>query len=759
MIREKYSKEARSSFTVEHNADLAIVGGGMTGVCAAITAARAGIKVVLVQDRPVLGGNASSEVRLWILGATSHMGNNNRWAREGGVIDEILLENLFRNKEGNTIILDIILLEKVINETNITLLLNTAVYDIEKLDTSTIKNLKAFCSQNSTEYLIKAPLFCDASGDGIVAFKSGAAFRMGAESKEEFGELFAPDKSYGELLGHTLYFYSKKADHAITYTPPAFALSDIKKIPNYKILSSKEYGCRLWWIEYGGNHDTVHDTELIKWELWKIVYGVWDYIKNSGEFEYVDNLTLEWVGAIPGKRESRRFEGHYMLKQQDIVEQTKFKDAVSFGGWAIDLHPADGVYSKLPSCTQFHSKGIYQIPYRSYISKDINNLFFAGRIISASHVAFGSTRVMATCAHGGQAVGMAAAICTEQQLLPKHLLANGKVKELQQRLNIQGQSIPGVSIDVAQGILLNAKLIPSSQYVLSHLPKNGPWISLNQSIAQLLPLKAGINYEFEILVRSKEKTEITCELRTSEKASNYTPDITLKQIPIQLYAGEQKVKINFKNCLDGDRYGCITFIKNNSVKIKGTNLRLSGIITVFNKVNKAVSNNGAQNPPKGIGVDAFEFWTPERRPGGHNLAIKITPPIKDFNSANLLNGFTRPSYKSNAWVANLSDPNPIIELRWKNPQTINGLQLHFDSDFDHPLESSLRDHPERVVPFVVKNYKIRNCNEDILYEKSENYQTINRIEFPNPVITTAIKVELAHPSKDVPASLFHIQLL
>jgi hypothetical protein len=245
MIRENYSTQARRSLQVKYKADLAVIGGGMAGVCSSITAARAGIKVVLIQDRPVLGGNASSEVRLWILGATSHMGNNNRWAREGGVIDEILVENMYRNKEGNTLILDTILLEKVTNEPNITLLLNTAVYDLEKSNASTIKSLKAFCSQNSTEYLITSPLYCDASGDGIVAFKAGAAFRMGAESTEEFGELFAPKKAYGELLGHTLYFYSKEADQPVDYTPPAFALKDIKKIPKYKVLSSKEYGCRF----------------------------------------------------------------------------------------------------------------------------------------------------------------------------------------------------------------------------------------------------------------------------------------------------------------------------------------------------------------------------------------------------------------------------------------------------------------------------------------------------------------------------------
>jgi NADPH-dependent 2,4-dienoyl-CoA reductase/sulfur reductase-like enzyme len=175
----------RSLPLVNLEKDLVITGGGMSGVCCAIIAARAGLKVVLVQDRPVLGGNSSSEVRLWILGATSHMGNNNRWAREGGVIDEILTENTYRNPEGNPVIFDTVVLDKVVSEPNITLLLNTAVYAVEKKDEETIESVKAFCSQNQVEYELTAPLFCDASGDGIVGFLSGAAFRMGAESKEE----------------------------------------------------------------------------------------------------------------------------------------------------------------------------------------------------------------------------------------------------------------------------------------------------------------------------------------------------------------------------------------------------------------------------------------------------------------------------------------------------------------------------------------------------------------------------------------------
>src|SRR5690606_17256350 len=431
----------------ELRADLVIIGGGMSGTCCAITAARTGLKVVLVQDRPVLGGNASSGVRLWILGATSHMGNNNRWSREGGVIDELLLENLYRNPEGNPLVLDALLLEKVTQEPNIRLLLNTAVHDLEKSAGDEIKMVRAFCSQNSTEYFLSAPYFVDASGDGIVGFLAGAAFRMGAEQADEFGERFAPDQSYGQLLGHSLYFYSKDTGRPVKFTPPAFANMDIAKLARFRTVNLKEDGCRLWYVEYGGRKDTIHDSEEIKWELWSIIYGIWHHVKNSGEYTDVENLALEWVGTIPGKRESRRFEGDYVLTQRDVVEQREHADVVSFGGWALDLHPADGVYSEQPGCTQWHSKGVYQIPYRTMYSRNIKNLFLVGRLISASHVAFGSTRVMATCAHNAQAVAMAASLCLQHQLAPADLVKAPWMQKLQQSLIKEGQYLPKVKFD------------------------------------------------------------------------------------------------------------------------------------------------------------------------------------------------------------------------------------------------------------------------------------------------------------------------
>src|SRR5690606_19790805 len=183
----------------------------------------------------------------WILGATSHMGNNNRWAREGGVINEILIENLYRNPEGNPLILDALLLEKVDSESNIHLLLNTSVYDLEKRAEDQIDSVKAFCSQNSTEYNLKAPLFVDASGDGILGFLSGAAFRMGAELKSEFDEKFAPDQGYGELWDYSLYNNIKKSVKMEKSVAPAVDTKEIAKVPRDKSYKLKEEWCRLWW--------------------------------------------------------------------------------------------------------------------------------------------------------------------------------------------------------------------------------------------------------------------------------------------------------------------------------------------------------------------------------------------------------------------------------------------------------------------------------------------------------------------------------
>ncbi|WP_017259937.1 FAD-dependent oxidoreductase [Pedobacter arcticus] len=738
------------------NTDLTVIGGGLSGVCTAITAARKGVKVVLIQDRPVLGGNSSSEVRLWILGATSHMGNNNRWSREGGVIDEILVENTYQNKEGNPLIFDVILLDKVVSEPNITLLLNTAVYEIEKSDPDTISSVKAFCSQNSTSYLVKSPLFCDASGDGIVGFLSGAAFRMGAECREEFGEKFAPTDEYGELLGHSLYFYTKDTGKPVKFTAPSFAIDVVKEIPRFKSFNAKEHGCKLWWLEYGGRMDTVHDTEEIKWELWKVAYGAWDYIKNSGDFPEAETMTLEWVGTIPGKRESRRFEGDYMLRQQDIVEQKSHEDAVAFGGWSIDLHPADGVFSEKPGCNQWHGKGIYQIPYRCLYSKNIKNLFLGGRIISATHVAFASTRVMATAAHIGQSIGMAAYVAKENNLEPRDLLEKKFLRTLQDELLKSGQHIPGFELKEDSDLVQTAKIEVSSEYELSELSSDFAK-PLDLSVAQMLPLIEGKVPQIVFHAESDTNTVLEVELRISNKTGNYTPDISLEKQTLAINAGRNCLSLSFSAEIKEKAYAFVIFHKNPALKLHLSNQRITGVLSVFNSVNKAVSNFGKQTPPEDIGMETFEFWCPQRRPEGHNIAMKLEPAIKRFGKENLRTGVYRPTTAPNAWVAAFEDKKPQLKMSWDKPKEISKIDLFFDTDYDHPMESVLMGHPEDAMPFCVRNYEIKDDKGKIIYKKEGNYQTRDTIAFSEPITTNQLTISLEHPSENVPAALFSIR--
>jgi FAD dependent oxidoreductase len=749
-LRTEGSPDVRALQTEELSGDLAIIGGGLAGVCAAITAARAGVKVVLIQDRPVLGGNASSEVRLWVLGATSHMGNNNRWAREGGVTDELLVENTFRNSEGNPLIFDTILLEKVVSEPNITLLLNTAVFEATKAAPDTITSVRGFCSQNSTMYDVRAPLFCDASGDGVVGFLAGAAFRMGAEARAEFGELWAPTQSNSDLLGHTIYFYSKDTGRPVKFVPPSFALKDITKIPHWRDIKAGDYGCRFWWLEHGGRYDTVHDTETIKWELWSVVYGVWNHIKNSGQFPEAETMALEWVGTLPGKRESRRFEGDYMITQQDVVGQRPHHDAVSFGGWAMDLHPADGVFSEQPGCTQWHSKGVYQIPYRCLYSRNISNLFLAGRIISASHIAFGSTRVMATCAHSAQAVGLAAT----QKKLPKQV----DVLQLQQDLLRVGQFIPGISLNDSNDLARSATISASSELKLSELTPNGETMPLNQPWAMLLPVQAGAVPNVTVILDVAQPTTLRAELRVSSRPDNHTPDVTLKSLLLRLTGGKgQHIAIEFSATLDQARYAFVCLMPDLNIAVHLSDQRLTGVLSVAHNANKAVAKSATQSPPADIGVDTFEFWTPQRRPQGKNFALQINPPIMVFGSANLTNGIARPVNQPNAWVARFDDTTPSVTLRWAALQTVGRIELSFDADFDHPMESALMGHPENVMPTCVRHYRILDECGNVIARCDANHQSRNSIKLEKPVTTRELRIEMERPGDHVPAALFEFR--
>ncbi|WP_222705488.1 FAD-dependent oxidoreductase [Terriglobus albidus] len=744
----------RSLTHVEERSDLVVVGGGLSGVCCAVTAARKGINVLLVQDRPVLGGNASSEVRLWVLGATSHMGNNNRWAREGGVIDELLVENMWRNPEGNPILFDSILLETVKREPKITLLLNTAIYELD-MDGGSIAGVRGYNSQNQTAYTLEAPLFVDASGDGILGFLAGAEFRMGAEARSEFNEGMAPENEEHTLLGHSLYFYSRDTGQPVKYVPPTFALQDITRIPRFRDIRVSDSGCRLWWLEYGGALDTVGQTEEIKWELWAVAYGVWNYIKNSGEFPDAENLTLEWMGTIPGKRESRRFIGDVILTQNDLVQQKGFPDAVSFGGWAIDLHPSDGVFSAKPGCTQYHAKGVYQIPFRSMYSRNVPNLLLTGRLISTTHIAFGSTRVMATCASNGQAVGMAAVLCTEDGVQPRDLLEPARLHRLQQDLLAAGQHIPGIAFQAENDLSRQTTVSASSELLLEELPSCGE-LAEERSYALLVPFQDGPSPALSLYGDVAHPMTLRAELWTSAHCGNTTPDVLVATLDVSVEAGDGvEIPLDFKAQLPAVAHYFVMVPVQPGVRLHLSTAQMPGVLTVSQKMNAAVAKSLVQTPPEGSGIDTFAFWLPERRPKARNLAAKFHRPLELYRPANVTNGLNRPWRSTNAWAPALDDNAPALTLCWEEPVEVQKVSITFDTDFDHPMESVLMTHPERIMPGCIRAFRVSTAEGVRLAEVTENHQTQWTLELPAAVTTSGLHIDVLEHG-EAPPAIFNV---
>ncbi len=434
--------ESRVVTTKNLDADVVVVGGGMAGVCAAIAAARNGASVVLIQDRPVLGGNSSSEIRMHIVGADCHGSRNDTDARETGILEELRLECAVRNPQRSASMWDLLLYEWIKREPNIVLLLNTSCIGVKMASENLIDAVIAL--RNSTEdlFTVRGKVFIDCSGDGRLGVEAGAEFRKGREGRDEFGESLAPPKPDNKTMGSSILFITRKHDRPMPFKPPNW----IRKFPRcedlpYRAHSSWEYG--YWWVEWGGELDTIKDKERIRDELLAIALGVWDHIKNSGLHPESENWALEWIGFLPCKRESRRFIGDYILTQHDLQRGEVFEDGVAYGGWPIDLHPPEGIDTKEPPNIAVKVP-LYNIPFRCLYSRNIDNLLFAGRNISATHVAFGSTRVMGTCSVMGQAVGTAAALCVRYNCTPREL-GKEAIKDLQQLLLKQDAYIIGVS--------------------------------------------------------------------------------------------------------------------------------------------------------------------------------------------------------------------------------------------------------------------------------------------------------------------------
>lgn len=687
------------------DADIVVVGGGLAGVSAAVAAARLGRRVALINNRPVLGGNSSSEVRVWVCGATAH--GNQRWARETGIIGELYRENQYRNPEGNPIYWDDVVLDAVRREPNIELFLNTEVIEARADgpdDARRVRSVTGWTLGSEIRTVFTAPFFLDCSGDGLVGALVGARHRLGKEGRAEFDEDWAPAEPEREFLGSTLLFYTKDVGHPVKYVAPESA-KDISTtpIPSSRIIRSGDSGAHYWWIEWGGRLDIVHDNERIRDELRSVILGIWDHIKNSGEFD-AENLTLEWIGNLPGKREYRRFIGDHTLTQNDVIGQTAFDDGIAFGGWSIDLHPADGMYATGAGALQRFSEGVFEIPFRSLYSVNVENLLMAGRNISATHIAFGAARVMATCAAMGEAAGTAAAMCVAHDVTPRELHATRRA-ELRQLLLRSDATLIGVANEDPEDLARAARV--SASGFRSEIATEGAdpdAKSLTDDLGLVIPVHPRLD-TLQLLLASDQDTELTVEVHSTGIRQNVIPARLEHTATVRVPAGGPSwIRVDTPYAPAVPENAIVVLRANPAVRVHltaaGTPLA-PGVLTLVHR-----ADNDDQNVQ--ISQDELLVQWPTKPLRGRAVVFRAEPESAALAPERAVSGFNRPFGGPNMWAsAPLADGPAWLRLDWPDSVAAREIRVVFDDDVDLEL-NTLHHHrsPDEVLPQLVRDYRI-----------------------------------------------------
>ena len=709
--------------------DVVIIGGGIPGIVHAIQSARLGMKVALINDRGYLGGNGSAEIGVCVSGATGTQ-EFNFFARETGVLEELLLENLHRNPDGNRYIWDGVLTEAVLSEENIELFANTYVDSVE---TDGNKIISVSGSQNTTEkrFVFKAPVFADNTGDGTVAYLAGANYRYGRESKEEFGERIAPDKADNHVLPSTLAFFAKDMGHKVAYTPPKFAL-DLSKtdVLKYRIIPKKDFAHSMWFYEIDGDIDQINEAEKIIQDHRELVYGIWDHIKNSGEYD-ADNYDLEYVSPIMGKRESRRIMGDHILTESDIVEQRDFEDTVGHGGWSIDLHAIRGFYATEPINRHIIIKGIYQIPYRCGYSENIDNLFVEGRCMSTSHVAFGTTRVMATLATVGQANAVASYLCKKYDTTPRGVYKN-HLEELQQTLLKYDQYIVGKEYNDDKNLAKDAKVTVSSVKGLKITEQDGK-IQLNKDLSISIPVKKKME-SIKVLLNVKEDTVLKYKISSPVKGESYNPEILLceKEISLKKTDGFTWITLPLNVEIEKGRNLFFELTTNENIWCATSEKGLPGVVCSYHEYIDSVVI---------IDIDTLDKKKDQWYRLHKNICFEAGTDEEIYSGENLINGYARPYGGANIWASKQIE-GEYFTLKLSEKKILNEMVLIFDSDLDE-LCHSTNDGGMKKAQGLVKDYDVlcKNKNGEFVnvMEVRDNYQRVNTLDLEG-VETDEVKV-------------------
>ncbi len=708
--------------------DVIVVGAGSAGSPAAIAAARTGAKTALIQNRPVLGGNASIELGVPMNGAAS----THRNARETGIAEEA---GRIRARYGYPK-MSAPFQVMAAAEKNLDVFLNTHVFDVIMANDRTIAAVKAVNTLSNEITVYKAKRFIDCTGDGWVAYFAKADYRLGREARDEFNESFAPEKAdkitmSGCLMGGALNYRADDMGKPVDYTPPPWAAklpppSEFNRYP-------KHFRGGQWWMEHEGTIDDLYDAEKARDELIRIVFGYWNWIKNDSKFkEQARHYALAHIPIVEAKRESRRIVGDYIVTQNDCQAGRVFPDRIAYGGWPLDVHHPKGIYSGKEG--PFHSNArvpIWTIPYRAIYSRNIDNLLMAGRCMSVTHIALGSVRVQNTLATVGQAAGTAAAMSVQLNTTPRGLYKK-HMAALQQKLLKDDQTIPEVRNEDPLDLARKAKVAASStmryQEYAPRTISGGEWHALVTPRAVMFPTGAHKRFNTIHLMlanKSAKPAKVTAFLRAAGKRAEFTSKSDVARATATVPAKSQ---------------GWVAFKFDAAVE--------SPFAWVWLPVTEGLSWRLMESAPMGAcrayGGGSRGRWTvvPNQYYGFYTEP-PIALQVQGFDAENVINGWARIiGDKPNMWASDPKQKLPQwIELSWDQPQRINSVYLTFDTNLN-PRWATIPMPPECVRHYAVSVYdgakwaKVASAKANFLRRRIHRFDPVNATKLRLTVTAT-----------------------
>lgn len=792
--------------------DLVVVGGGLAGLCAALAAARAGTRVALVQDRPVLGGNCSSEVRVVPHGAN----HNNAWAGETGLPLALILEDRAKNHEAffdhgmiNTLF-DLNLLHAAQREGNLTLFLNTTVRGVESeplapdlpASAATTLNglgriggegrrivaLRASQMGSEAEFILKAPQFIDATGDGTIGFLAGADFRYGREARREFDEPLAPLVSDDVTMGATITMRARDIGRPVPFTaPPGIQLYRSMEEIGFKRtiyhLSKPVYG-GYWWLEVCNPYHQIRDNVAVREELHRHVLGVWNFIKNHSDHKAkAGTYVLDWIGMIPGKRESRRLIGDVTVTERDCHTDRHWPDAIGFGGWWIDLHIKGGILNKKDPGERENADRNYKhwiripvftLPLRAFYSRNVENLWMAGRCLSTTHVALGPVRVMQTLAQLGQAVGLAAAHALKAGVSPRQLADpdGPHLIPLQQALLRSDVRIPGLRNTDPADLAREASATASSEAALDlSRPHASATFSLGDSrtpgrmhspaLAMVVPLTHDRleTASFYLCNERAQEQTLTVSLSPLERIwerADVTPIATTKLIvPAKATGWFSAV---FGTAVTPGRPHRIAISGGDGITWAGCADWPVGTTMQYLHVSPGGpepknAHLGAFAPAE-VAIPAYRHWRQLRTA----LALRLEPAPTPFSAANVNNGVAWPEALPNLWISDPARPLPQhVELQLPGVRTFGTLEVSFDTNLARVTQS---EEGFFKAPECVRDWRLLarvDSKWREVFRETGNYQR-KRVACFEPVTADAVRLECLATNGDASARIYEIRL-